>query len=328
MTESITPTVIIPVLNNPTGLARCIEAIRRSSTEFDLIVVDNGSTDETLSVARRYTDCVLERPGLTIGAMRNEGAKVAKGAVLIFTDSDQEPSQDWLILGVGAIASDPRIGLAGARVHAPPQSRWVARTWDLQRRFSDRCGDIRWLEAGNLFARREVFDKIGGFRTDLIASEDVDLSFRVRRAGYRVVCDPRIVNYHHGDPQTVFEFLQKESWRGSSGWRAWVTQGCPFSELPGLLWPFWVVLGIPFFWGASMILVDLVGSTRSWPWLTAGTFLWIAPALFQSFKIGSKKKFSVEDRSKLIVLYFIYGLARFISIFNILKRSTVANGSR
>lgn len=52
MAEIITPTVIIPVLNDPTGLARCIEAIQRSSSEFELIVVDNGSTDETLAIAR------------------------------------------------------------------------------------------------------------------------------------------------------------------------------------------------------------------------------------------------------------------------------------
>ncbi len=151
---------------------------------------------------------------MTIGAMRNQGAKVARGAFLVFTDSDQEPFDDWLKLGMSAIESDPAVGLAGARVHAPPESRWVARTWDLQRRFSDRYGDIGWLEAGNMFVRREAFEAVGGFRSDLIASEDVDLSFRVRRAGYRVVCDPRIVNYHHGDPQTLWEFFLQGAMEG------------------------------------------------------------------------------------------------------------------
>jgi len=316
MSESLTPTVIIPVLNNPTGLARCIEAIRRSGTEFELIVVDNGSTDETLSVARRYTDCVLERPGLTIGAMRNEGAKIARGTILVFTDSDQEPAQNWLILGVGAIASDPGIGLAGARVHAPPQSRWVARTWDLQRRMSDRAGDIGWLEAGNLFARREAFEAVGGFRSDLIASEDVDLSFRFRRAGYRVVCDPRIVNYHHGDPQTLVEFFQKEQWRGSSGWRAWFTQGCPITELPGLLWPFWVVLGLPLLMGILWIFLPLAGWFWFWFWLPLAIVFWLAPAMVRSSQVDHKANPSFGYRSELIALYFLYGFSRFASLFS------------
>ena len=316
MTKSITPTVIIPVLNNPEGLARCIEAIRRSNTQFELIVVDNGSTDETLTVARSYTDSVLERPGITIGAMRNEGAKVASGSILIFTDSDQEPSADWISRGLQALLSDQRIGLAGARYHAPPQSRWVARTWDLQRRLSDRAGDIGWLEAGNLFARREVFEQVGGFRSDLIASEDVDLSIRVRRAGYRVVCDPRIVNYHHGDPQTLAEFFQKERWRGSSGWRAWVTQGCPLGELPGLLWPFWVVLGLPLLFYISHQLIKLTESTWSWSWLTFAVLTWLAPPLLQITRFNLKKAPPEIHRKHLIVLYFIYGVARFASIFN------------
>lgn len=315
MSDSFTPTVIIPVLNNATGLARCIEAIRRSSTEFELIVVDNGSTDETLSVARRYTECVLERPGMTIGAMRNEGAKVAKGAILVFTDSDQEPSHDWLKLGMDAIASDRSIGLAGARVHAPPESRWVARTWDLQRRFSDRAGDIDWLEAGNLFARREAFEGVGGFRSDLIASEDVDLSFRVRRAGYRVVCDPRIVNYHHGDPQTLVEFFLKERWRGSSGWRAWYTQGFPLSELPGLLWPFWVVFSFPF---SILVLIQTLDDRGATSWavlITLSCILWASPSLIVLWRILSHDFLKVRDIFKLALLHYVYGFARFGSLF-------------
>ena len=315
MAEIIKPTVIIPVLNNPTGLARCIEAIRRSSTEFELIVVDNGSTDETLSVARRYTGCVLECPGMTIGAMRNQGAKVARGAFLVFTDSDQEPFDDWLKLGMSAIESDPAVGLAGARVHAPPESRWVARTWDLQRRFSDRYGDIGWLEAGNLFVRREAFEAVGGFRSDLIASEDVDLSFRVRRAGYRVVCDPRIVNYHHGDPQTLWEFFCKERWRGSSGWRAWFTQGCPISELPGLLWPFWVVFSFPFFILVLIQTLDCRSATSVAVLVTLACIIWASPSLVILWRILSHDFLKVRDIFKLVLLHYVYGLARFRSLF-------------
>jgi len=314
MGKSIMPTVIIPVLNNPMGLARCIEAIRQSGTEFELVVVDNGSSDETLSVARRYTDLVLERPGLTVGAMRNEGARLASGQVLVFTDSDQEPSQDWLALGIRALGSDLRVGMVGARYHALPGSGWVASTWDLQRRFSDRAGDIGWLEAGNIFARREVFEQVGGFRTDLIASEDVDLSFRIRRAGYRVVCDPRIVNYHHGDPRTLLEFFRKERWRGSSGWKAWATQGYPLSELPGLLWPFWVVRGL-----AGLLTWTIMQRNRlAWNSISLlvaiGLICWMLPAIIRSLRACLGRPNFWFYSMAMSVLFLVYGLARFASI--------------
>ena len=246
MIESRTPSIIIPVLNNPQGLRRCIEALRGQGLAFELIVVDNGSTDETCAVAELHADRVLICPKLTIGALGNQGAQVAKGQILVFTDSDQRPAEGWLASGLEALAREESAEMVGARYHAPEGSSWVAKTWDLQRRYSDVPGDIGWLEAGNLFVKRAAFERVGGFRTDLVASEDVDLSFRVRNAGFRVICDPKIINYHDGDPQTLIDFFRKERWRGSSGWKAWATQGYPLSEMPdcfGLFGSCWGLQG-------------------------------------------------------------------------------------
>jgi GT2 family glycosyltransferase len=314
MSNCIKPTVIIPVLNNAQGLARCIEAIRRGGIAFELIVVDNGSCDETLAVARRYADLVLECPGLTIGGMRNQGVKFASGSVLVFTDSDQEPSENWLESGLRSLSSDPSAGLVGARVHAPSGSHWVAKTWDLHRRHSDINGEIEWLEAGNLFARREAFERVGGFRSDLIASEDVDLSFRIRRAGYRVVCDPRIVNYHHGDPQTLGEFFLKERWRGSSGWKAWRTQGYPPEGLPSLLWPIWVLAGFPVLVGLGLLLNARWLMSPVWVILVVGFLVWLAPAVIRAVRTCPTESRSMLEVAKLMVLYFVYGLARLASV--------------
>jgi GT2 family glycosyltransferase len=285
-----------------------------------LIVVDNGSCDETLAVARRYSDRVLECPGLTIGGMRNEGVKFASGSVLVFTDSDQEPSENWLECGLRSLSSDASAGLVGARYHAPSGSNWVAKTWDLQRRHSDISGEIEWLEAGNLFARREAFERVGGFRSDLIASEDVDLSFRIRRAGYRVVCDPRIVNYHHGDPQTLVEFFLKERWRGSSGWKAWRTQGYPLRGLPSLLWPIWVLAGFPVLVGLGLLLNARWLMSPVWVILVVSFLIWLAPAVIRAVRTCPKESRSMLEVAKLMVLYFVYGLARLASVTNVVSR--------
>ncbi|MFM8573777.1 MAG: glycosyltransferase [Pirellula sp.] len=314
MSNSITPSVIIPVLNNPKGLERCVKAIRRGGLAFELIIVDNGSSDETLEIANRYADKVLVCPGLTIGAMRNQGAKAASSSILVFTDSDQEPAEDWLAVGLLAIQSDQEVGLAGARYHALPESRWVARSWDLQRSSSNHAGDIGWLQGGNLFARREAFERVGGFRSDLIASEDVDLSIRMRLAGYRVVCDPRIVNFHHGDPQTLWEFFNKERWRGSSGWRAWATQGCPLDGLTSLLWPVWVVAGLPVLGGICLSLNAYWMNLPSWVILLASFLVWLFPAVSRAVRICPNEVRSVTEVARLAVLYLVYGLARLASV--------------
>jgi GT2 family glycosyltransferase len=309
--ESSTPSIIIPVLNNPQGLRRCIEALRGQGIAFELIVVDNGSTDETCAVAELHADRVLICPKLTIGALRNQGAQVAKGQILVFTDSDQRPAEGWLASGLEALAREESAGMLGARYHAPEGSSWVAKTWDLQRRYSDVPGDIGWLQGGNLFVKRAAFERVGGFRTDLVASEDVDLSFRVRNAGFRVICDPKIINYHDGDPQTLIDFFRKERWRGSSGWKAWATQGYPLSELPSLLWPFWVVLGLVGVALGASLGTWMLGMVQG---ITISLLLLIglvSPSIYRAVSICRRLDASPIDGIRMLILLVVYGLARF-----------------
>jgi GT2 family glycosyltransferase len=311
MIESSTPSIIIPVLNNPKGLRRCIEALRGQGLAFELIVVDNGSTDETCAVAELHADRVLICPKLTIGALRNQGAQVAKGQILVFTDSDQRPAEGWLASGLEALAREESAGMLGARYHAPEGSSWVAKTWDLQRRYSDVPGDIGWLQGGNLFVKRAAFERVGGFRTDLVASEDVDLSFRVRNAGFRVICDPKIINYHDGDPQTLIDFFRKERWRGSSGWKAWATQGYPLSELPSLLWPFWVVLGLVGVALGASLGTWMLGMVQG---ITISLLLLIglvSPSVYRAVSICRRLDASPIDGIRMLILLVVYGLARF-----------------
>jgi glycosyltransferase involved in cell wall biosynthesis len=108
------PTVIISVLNNPHGLMRCISAILQEGIPVELIILDNGSTDETFAVAELYADRILSCTGITIGAMRNHGAQVARGQVLVFTVSDQLPTEGWVATGLEALAREELAGDGGS----------------------------------------------------------------------------------------------------------------------------------------------------------------------------------------------------------------------
>ena len=90
-------------------------------------------------------------------------------------------------------------------------------------------GLARCIEA---IRQREAFERVGGFRTDLVASEDVDLSFRVRKAGFRVICDPKIINYHDGDPQTLIDFFARSGGEDPVVGRHGLHRGICFQSCP------------------------------------------------------------------------------------------------
>ena len=85
-----TLTFIVPVRNDAARLARCLAAITRTAGPLtDIVVVDNGSTDESAAVARRAGAQVLVVPDASVAALRNRGAATATGEVLAFVDADR-----------------------------------------------------------------------------------------------------------------------------------------------------------------------------------------------------------------------------------------------
>ena len=90
--------VVIPVKNDPIGLEACLQSIEISAVEavgYEVLVVDNGSTDNTIAVAERYGATVLQDPHATVAALRNLGAEKSTGDVLAFLDADCTIDPGW-----------------------------------------------------------------------------------------------------------------------------------------------------------------------------------------------------------------------------------------
>lgn len=210
--------VVLPCRDEVGTLADAITSARRQEPAPALVVVvDNGSTDGSLAVAHVLADVVLERPGLTVGAVRNAGAAVAAAAgvtVLAFLDADCQAGPGWLAAGLAGLREHD---LVGARTEAPEGDRLVARRWAAIERALMRPGAVPWSQ--HLLIRAELFERIGGFDEQRPTGEDVDLGLRVVASGGSVglVDGMRVV--HRGFAPSVLAFVRRERWHASSpGW--------------------------------------------------------------------------------------------------------------
>lgn len=213
---------IIPVRNDAENLARCLGSIGRldrQAADVEVVVIDNGSVDGSPDVARRSGARVLSIPGKRVSALRNDGVREATGDVLAFVDADHEIAPGWLAAAIETLEARPDAAGVGSLCWPPPSPTWVQRMYDALRGRVSGLREVEWLGAGNLAVRRQAFEAVGGFDPALEACEDVDISNRLRKAGWRLLSDSRLQSIHFGDPATLGKLFQGELWRGRDNLR-------------------------------------------------------------------------------------------------------------
>jgi glycosyltransferase involved in cell wall biosynthesis len=187
--------VIVPVFDDAERLARCLEALAQQTypaDRYEVIVVDNGSTDGSPDLAARFPRARLERePEPGSYAARNRGIAVARGEVLAFTDSDCVPTPDWLAVAVAELSRVPSCGLVGGSVELffrQPERPTVCELYEAifdfdQERFVT-AG--RFAMTANLLTTAAVMREVGTFDARLKSVGDRDWGNRVHAAGFAV----------------------------------------------------------------------------------------------------------------------------------------------
>jgi glycosyltransferase involved in cell wall biosynthesis len=211
--------VIIPAFNEEEMIGKCLESLVGACyplDAFEVIVVDNGSTDRTLEIARSFSTrlrlTILQRPGVNISALRNLGASAARGELLAFLDADCSIPKDWFENAASNLASDSA-GVIGGNITIPEDSGWVARTW-FQVAYSPKDGEVAYVPSGNMLMKNSAFVQIGGFNETIKTSEDCELCSRARGAGFTVREISALTVVHWRTPQTLKEFYCREAWHG------------------------------------------------------------------------------------------------------------------
>ena len=88
--------VVIPALNEEIIIEACLQSIRRQTVPVELILIDNGSIDQTPGIASKYCDDVLIKPGYTLAEMRDLGVRTATGDIIVTTDADCIAPENWI----------------------------------------------------------------------------------------------------------------------------------------------------------------------------------------------------------------------------------------
>ncbi|MDR0280562.1 MAG: glycosyltransferase [Paucimonas sp.] len=212
--------IVIPMFNESRHIGRTLAALRRTTAEAgvdcQLLVVDNGSSDDGPRIARALGAEVLNLPGLSIGALRNRGAAACDCDWLAFVDADIEVPENWLS-GLLALHEQGQGDVFALDCDTPHVAPWFAIAW--QRR-TLRAGDLlqrqQWLPSPNLLMPRRWFEVVGGFNESLRSGEDKDFTLRLHEAGARLVVLRDPVVLHWGYEGSWKEWLGKEMWRQGS----------------------------------------------------------------------------------------------------------------
>jgi|SRR5579884_2310353 len=196
--------VIIPALNAASTIGEALKALcaQSGAPPFEIIVIDNGSTDATAQIAREIGARVLTETVRGPAAARNCGLRAAQGEIVAHMDADTVPSRKWLYFITEPFSDPATMLVAGNTLCYPPRTpaeRYVEAVglFDASRCVSRK--PFPFAPSLNVAMRRDAALGIGGWSEDLLTGEDVDLCYRlVRKFGTEIVYAKGAILYHHG----------------------------------------------------------------------------------------------------------------------------------
>ena len=268
--------VVVPAYNAAATIGDCIAALRRQTVDgpVELIVVDDGSTDDTAALARAAGATVLSAPHGHAAAARNVGLRAARGPLICFTDADCAPHPDWLSQISRPFADPDVIGCKGT--YATRQRQLVARFVQLE--YEDKYDRLRpqatidFIDTYSCAYRRAVLLANGGFDESIRYVEDQELSFRLAARGYKMVFqEAAVVDHRHS--ATLRAYLRKKANIGA--WKMHIIRRFPDravrdSHTPQVIKVQMALAGLLLAVAAAALVGLTIGWTAAAQWALVG----------------------------------------------------------
>jgi O-antigen biosynthesis protein len=194
--------VVVCAYNADRTMDQCLASLEvLNYPDYEVIVVNDGSTDRTLEISQRYPYCkIISQPNKGLSVARNVGAEAATGEIVAYTDSDCVADPDWLTYLVGKMVASDLVACGGPNFPPPensliPAAVAVSPGGPTHVLVSD---DVAEHIAGcNMAFRRSVLLALGGFDPLYrAAGDDVDICWRFQDAGYTIGFSPAAVVWH------------------------------------------------------------------------------------------------------------------------------------
>jgi GT2 family glycosyltransferase len=208
--------IIIPTFNGASRIVKCLDSLSSQTAGLDveILVVDDGSMDNTAAVAEGYP-CVrlISQANAGPAAARNRGAIAARGKILLFTDDDCVPMPDWLDTMLAPFVDPEVVGAKGVyRTHQRSlAARFVQIEYEDKYRLMARLPDIDFIDTYSAGFRRDRFLEMSGYDTSfpVACAEDIELSYRMSARGWKMKFVPSAIVYHT-HPDTISRYLKKK----------------------------------------------------------------------------------------------------------------------
>ncbi|MBA2586348.1 MAG: glycosyltransferase [Chthoniobacterales bacterium] len=195
--------VIVCSFNGAKTLAACLDSLGKLSyPNYEVLLVDDGSRDNTAEIAARYPQVrYIQQANHGLSHARNTGAASARGEVFAYTDSDCMVDSDWLFYLIGTLLSGAYAGVGGPNV-SPPARNWIqacvaaAPGGPSHVLLTDVVAEH--IPGCNMAWYRWAFETVGGFDVEYRkAGDDVDFCWRMQQAGHEIAFSPTAIVWHH-----------------------------------------------------------------------------------------------------------------------------------
>jgi len=271
--------IVIPAKNEANLLPKCLNGIYDLDYPKDLyevIVVDNGSTDNTEEVVGQYKEVIFISTEGNIGHVRNIGGKKSKGEYIAFIDADCIPSKNWLSESLTLINSNVEIDVvsatlaSGESTSTPP---WVEFFWVnyINSKNKNAVSTVETISSFCFVIKRKVMESVDWFNPDLETCEDSDLGYRINQSGGKLVISKSISANHLRNAKTIAEFFYRQKWQGKSNIKNFLSHSLVLSELPSIF--------LPYAYVALIILLPITALFSSFYPMTILSLLVVIPSM-------------------------------------------------
>ncbi len=301
--------VIIPAKNEERNIRRCVKSVFNSvcsDAVVEVIVVDNGSVDDTVRVASSEGAVVLVEPHANVSELRNLGAAIASHDILGFIDADCEALPGWLEEAVKVLMLSG-VGLTGDFCWVPENHGWIEEA--LYSNTVRKNREVAYLGSANMVIKKETFVLVGGFEPNILSGEDYVLCLKIKKAGLKVIAEPKVAVVHYGYPQTLRQVFRREIWHGMGMIELYRNNR---TTLP-LIWSF-----------LNLILINSIIISF---FLHQHLFFWVFSCVLILFPAGAALRLCYQTKCyaqlfHLYCIFVVYGSARTISLAKLVLQKT------